>query len=424
MRGLIALMILTVVMLFGAAFWMVFDGSRTEHRQTASTSEPAAPQPGAPKPGASTTAPPAATPPPATPPAATPQTATPQTATSPAATPSPAPSAPAAEEPASGQAPGRTASGPSGSSPLRLSLPIACTPGEDCWVVNYVDDDPGPGARDYRCGRMSYDGHKGTDIALRTLKDLSENVPVLAAAPGKVVGTRDGMQDISIAVTGREPVRGRNCGNGVRIDHGGGWATQYCHMRRGSIVVQTGQTVETGQVLGAVGLSGMTEFPHVHIQVEKDRQIVDPFRGVDGGPECGPGKTPLWVGEARGLLGDPEPLLLDAGFGIGAVNQADAAAGTARITTAGTDASALLVWTRVIGIEPGDTIATTIAAPDGRTFFENRWTADEVKISSFRYVGKKRPNGGWPTGVYTARVMLERNGRRPQERTVTIRIGG
>ncbi|MDP3767388.1 MAG: M23 family peptidase, partial [Dehalococcoidia bacterium] len=36
--------------------------------------------------------------------------------------------------------------------PPELSLPIACTIGRTCELQNHVDRDPGPGARDYRCG--------------------------------------------------------------------------------------------------------------------------------------------------------------------------------------------------------------------------------------------------------------------------------
>ncbi len=41
----------------------------------------------------------------------------------------------------------------------RLSLPIRCVPGRDCWLVNNVDLDPGPGVRDYTCAKRSYVGH-------------------------------------------------------------------------------------------------------------------------------------------------------------------------------------------------------------------------------------------------------------------------
>ncbi|MGI9493956.1 MAG: M23 family metallopeptidase, partial [Geminicoccaceae bacterium] len=47
--------------------------------------------------------------------------------------------------------------------PELLQLPIDCKPGQNCWVVRYVDHEPGPGVKDYACGNMTGDGHKGTD---------------------------------------------------------------------------------------------------------------------------------------------------------------------------------------------------------------------------------------------------------------------
>ena len=407
MRALIATLVLAAGASFGSAFWMVFQDDRLADPAVVAE----APAPVAP------TAPAPAPPAPATPaPVATTTQAEPTARIVLARADAPTRPAPRGQDPLAALAEQR--------SPFPLALPVDCTPGRDCWVINHVDLDPGPGRRDYRCGAMSYDGHKGTDIALRNLARLNENVAVMAAAPGKVVGTRDGMADVSIAVAGKDAVKNRECGNGVRIQHADGWTTQYCHMKRGSIAVKTGQTVRTGQRLGSVGLSGMTEFPHVHITVEKDGKVVDPFRGIDGGPECGRGTAPLWDAEARRELVDEAPILVDAGFGAGPVQRTDAEAGTAALATAGTDAPALVVWSRAAGIEPGDTLTTTIAGPDGATLFSDRWTADKTRIMQFRYVGKKRPAGGWPAGTYTGRVLLERPGRDPHERTLTIRIGG
>src|SRR3990170_8389893 len=78
---------------------------------------------------------------------------------------------------------------------LELSQPIDCTPGTDCFIQQYVDRDEGPGAQDYACGAETYDGHKGTDIRLRTTADVAKGVAVLATAPGVVAGLRDGMAD-------------------------------------------------------------------------------------------------------------------------------------------------------------------------------------------------------------------------------------
>ena len=99
-----------------------------------------------------------------------------------------------------------------------FAQPIACTLGETCHVQNYVDRDPGPGTADVGCGNLTYDGHDGTDFALPNLAAMQAGVQVLAAAPGRVRGIRDGMPDIAISDPAAPPLNGRDCGNGVAID--------------------------------------------------------------------------------------------------------------------------------------------------------------------------------------------------------------
>ncbi len=81
-------------------------------------------------------------------------------------------------------------------SPVSLSWPVDCTPGADCWIVNHVDLDPGPGAGDFACGPRTYDGHGGTDIAILDLPKMEAGVAVVAVAAGKVIGRRDSMPDV------------------------------------------------------------------------------------------------------------------------------------------------------------------------------------------------------------------------------------
>lgn len=307
--------------------------------------------------------------------------------------------------------------------PLSLSLPIDCTPGADCWAINHVDLDPTEGRRDFRCLAMTYDGHKGTDISLANDGRLADDVPVLAVAPGKVVGTRDNMADVNARATGFQAVKGRECGNGVRVDHGGGWATQYCHMKRGSIRVRTGDTVGLGQVLGAVGLSGATEFLHVHLSVSKDSAVVDPYRGVAGGPKCGAGDVPLWDTATRAaLLATTPPVLLDAGLAGRQLTKEEAASGTQSPSTVSARAPVLVLWLRAAGVEPGDTARLTIARPDGSTFFDDTIAAKKRRILFFRFVGRKNRGGAWPTGEWRGRVILARGGTVTAEREVATRV--
>jgi len=59
-------------------------------------------------------------------------------------------------------------------------------------VQNYVDHKDSDKARDYRCGGRTYHGHDGTDIRIPNLEIQNKGVEVLAAAPGRIVGVRDG----------------------------------------------------------------------------------------------------------------------------------------------------------------------------------------------------------------------------------------
>ena len=170
---------------------------------------------------------------------------------------------------------------------LVLDLPLACTLGETCLVQQYVDHDPSPAARDYQCGTLSYDGHNGTDFRLPSLAAQRAGVDVLAAAPGVVVRLRNDMDDVAMPEGGRIALGNRLCGNGLVIAHREGWETQYCHMARGSVRVEAGQSVEAGTPLGRVGLSGATVFPHLHFTVRHNGAIVDPFAFGAAADSCG-----------------------------------------------------------------------------------------------------------------------------------------
>ncbi|MGH6930677.1 MAG: M23 family metallopeptidase, partial [Dongiaceae bacterium] len=175
-----------------------------------------------------------------------------------------------------------------------FDLPVACPPDAGCVVRSFVDQDPGPEAKDWRCGRLTYDDHKGTDIRVPDGAAMARGVQVLAAAPGTVLRLRDGMDDVSIRITGADAVKDREAGNSVVIGHGGAWETQYAHLRKDSIAVKPGDVVTAGQPIALIGLSGNTEFTHVHFEVRRGGTRIDPYTGAAMGEGCDPSATPLW----------------------------------------------------------------------------------------------------------------------------------
>jgi hypothetical protein len=111
--------------------------------------------------------------------------------------------------------PASTSAAASTGAGLALAFPVDCQIGRTCEVQNYMDRDPGPGAKDYRCGTETYESHGGVDIRLLDMAAQQAGVNVLAATPGRVSRLRDGIADISIKTVGPAAVSGQECGNGA-----------------------------------------------------------------------------------------------------------------------------------------------------------------------------------------------------------------
>ena len=60
----------------------------------------------------------------------------------------------------------------------------------------------------------------------------------------------------------------------IVIDHKNGYSTTYSHL--GDILVRKGQKVKQGDVIGRVGLSGMSFAPHLHYEISFNGKIMDP----------------------------------------------------------------------------------------------------------------------------------------------------
>jgi murein DD-endopeptidase MepM/ murein hydrolase activator NlpD len=63
-------------------------------------------------------------------------------------------------------------------------------------------------------------------------------------------------------------------GNLVIIDHGGGYETRYAHQAQ--LAVTAGDLVRSGDLIGYVGSTGASTGPHLHFEVRRDGESVDP----------------------------------------------------------------------------------------------------------------------------------------------------
>ncbi len=96
--------------------------------------------------------------------------------------------------------------------------------------------------------------HKGTDFAAPI------GTPILSTANGTII----------------ESSYTRANGRYVKVKHNNTYSTQYLHMRKSNVKV--GQFVEQGDVIGWVGMTGITSGPHVCYRFWKNGVQVDPFK--------------------------------------------------------------------------------------------------------------------------------------------------
>lgn len=304
-----------------------------------------------------------------------------------------------------------------------IGLPIACELNVTCFVQQYPDMAPASGeVTDPWCGGATYDGHDGTDIRIRSLQDMTAGVPVVSVADGTVLRVRDGEPDhLVMTPQDRAAVEGKECGNGVVVEHGNGLETQYCHLRKGSIVVKPGQPVQRADTLGMVGASGLAQFPHVHLTVRKDGDKVDPSTGQSiASGSCsvaGAGDTSLWDASLVPALGR-DAQVLDMGLSDRPIEHARLVEAGAPPPTA--SSNAVVGWVWMINLRQGDRIHLRLDGPDGRTVAENTTEPmDRNKATYSAFIGKR---GAVSRGSFTLNAWVVRNGVEMERGAKTVRV--
>lgn len=297
-----------------------------------------------------------------------------------------------------------------------LGLPIDCEIGHTCHIQHLVDHDPGPGRRDYTCGLLTYDGHKGTDFALPSLAAMQAGVNVLAAAPGTVTAVRDGMADVAYSPENAARIDGRECGNGIVVRHAEGWETQYCHLRNGSVQVSKGMQVDRGQVLAQVGLSGLTQFPHVHLSLRRNGDVIDPFAPAPDATCAAPSGNLWQVTPAA-----PPGALIRIGFAPAIPDYGAIKAGHAARDHLSPDAPGLVLFAYGYGGLTGDELLFEITGPDGPVLRQSA-VLDRNQAQYFRASGKRLTSSRWPNGRYTGTVTILRNQTPLEQATVEMTV--
>jgi murein DD-endopeptidase MepM/ murein hydrolase activator NlpD len=103
-------------------------------------------------------------------------------------------------------------------------------------------------------GRRRLGWHAGMDIKAEI------GAPILAAAGGTVISS------------GQE----RAYGHVIRIEHEDGFVTLYAHNLEN--LVEVGDRVSAGTIIGTVGRSGRVTGPHLHFEIRHDGMVYNPLR--------------------------------------------------------------------------------------------------------------------------------------------------
>jgi murein DD-endopeptidase MepM/ murein hydrolase activator NlpD len=120
-------------------------------------------------------------------------------------------------------------------------------------------DDAGYITRGQIGGPPGVESHPGLDIAVTT------GSLVRATAAG------------TVAEAGEDP----EYGNFVLLQHADEYQSMYGHLSR--LLVRPGQVVESGEVIGLSGNTGNSSAPHLHFEIRRRGQVVDPLTLVKEG---------------------------------------------------------------------------------------------------------------------------------------------
>jgi murein DD-endopeptidase MepM/ murein hydrolase activator NlpD len=140
----------------------------------------------------------------------------------------------------------------------RIDAAYATTAAKPYWTDDFIVPIPGvTGGRNFGQRRVFNDQprapHSGADLTAAT------GTEIRATNRGRVVLTGDFFFN----------------GNAVFVDHGMGVLSMYLHLSK--ILVEEGQLVERGEVLGLAGATGRVTGPHLHWGVKVTGARVDPF---------------------------------------------------------------------------------------------------------------------------------------------------
>ena len=301
-------------------------------------------------------------------------------------------------------------------------LPIGGTPFEDWTIVNYLDLDSSSNVIDFRGGAYSYDGHNAIDFTLPNFAAMDAGISVNATASGIVVDVRDGEYDRWSRVNPNPGIPA----NFVSIRHPNDVITEYLHLKRNSVTVSIGDSVQQGQKIGEVGSSGYSSDAHLHFVVYDFRngfEAVETYQNQDYW-----WRNPLpYAGDIVGTLDhgitDHFPStaeLVERPGDVGSFNVQN-------------ESQSVYSWVNLFGVNLGDSLVYEIKDPNGATQYNYNFSPNQIRYGWWivsanipqdslegRWTIEARVNGNL---LFTDNFTVENSSLVCDGKAVTVNIG-
>ena len=132
--------------------------------------------------------------------------------------------------------------------------------------------------------KMSHKGERALDFKVK------KGTRVCAAREGIVIAAREDSDK------GGLKTENLSDGNYISIQHNDGSVAHYWHLKKDGVLVNAGDTIKAGQLIGMSGNTGYSAFPHLHFEVvgyDKNRnytQLATRFKTKNGNKYLRPAK--------------------------------------------------------------------------------------------------------------------------------------
>lgn len=244
--------------------------------------------------------------------------------------------------------------------PLELNFPAACKANTDCWII--------------------HSDEKGTDIALKSIKEMDKGVPVLAAEYGNVILINNDQKDETYY------------GNSVVIEHRDGWKTIYTHLKPGSIIVKEGRRVRKGDKIAEIGMSGKVYFPQLRFMAFKDGEL----------------QIPLWETRLKKEIKAQDFVVANMGIAEELPLFEKVREDSYENTELYNDAGAVYLWVYGFNFKKGDLLKFSAQDPQNERILNQAFLIDRNFEENFYNIKIEKTDDSFKPGEYTAKMEFIR----------------